>query len=70
MDKAVKPFLRGMGAKEDFIAEQFVPDDRYKAKQMQMVQMLVASGMDPKEAAGMFAVPLDPLPPKEEAGPN
>ena len=31
------PDRRGMGAQSDFIAEQFVPNEQYKAQQMAMV---------------------------------
>ena len=59
--KKVEPFLRGMGAKEDFIAEQFVPSEEYKAQQMAMVRKLMASGMDADQVASMFLVPFDLL---------
>jgi len=48
-----------MGGKEDFIAEQFVPSELYKSRQIEMVHRLIASGLDPEEVAGMFSVPLD-----------
>jgi len=38
-----------MGAQSDFISEQFVPDERYKARQRAMAQMLRAAGLDPSE---------------------
>jgi hypothetical protein len=53
------PYSRGMGGKDDFIAEQFIPDESYKAQQLAMVQKLIASGLNRDEVAGMFAVPFD-----------
>jgi hypothetical protein len=53
------PYSRGMGGKDDFIAEQFVPDETYKAQQRSMVQKLIASGLSRHEVAEMFAVPFD-----------
>ncbi len=50
-----------MGAQSDFIAEQFVPSEQYKAQQMEMVQKLLASGVSPEKIATMFAVPFDLL---------
>jgi hypothetical protein len=57
----VDPFRRGMGAKDDLIAEQFVPTDDYKARQMEMVQRLKAAGLSPEELTSMFLVPYDLL---------
>jgi len=59
--KKVDPFRRGMGAKDDLIAEQFVPTEDYKARQMEMVQRLMAAGLNPEEIASMFLVPYDLL---------
>jgi hypothetical protein len=63
------PDRRGMGAQSDFIAEQFVPSEQYKAQQAAMVQKLIAAGLNPEQLASMFFVPVD-LPsgekPKEE----
>jgi hypothetical protein len=63
------PDRRGMGAQSDFIAEQFVPTEAYKAQQMAMVQKLLASGVDPQQIAKMFSIPFDLLsrghPPKD-----
>ena len=53
------PYSRGMGGKDDFIAEQFVPDEVYKLQQRAMVQKLIASGLNRDEVAAMFAVPFD-----------
>ena len=55
------PDRRGMGAQSDFIAEQFVPSERYKAQQMAMVQKLIAAGMNPEQVASMFSIPVDLL---------
>jgi len=52
------PYSRGMGGKDDFIAETFVPDEAYKSQQRSMVQKLIAAGLKPDEVAGMFAVPF------------
>jgi hypothetical protein len=59
--KKVVPFLRGMGAKEDFVTEPFVPNVEYKAQQMAMVRSLIAAGFDPEQVASMFLVPFDLL---------
>lgn len=53
------PDRRGMGAQSDFIAEQFVPSEEYKAQQMAMVQKLLASGVNPEQVARMFSIPFD-----------
>ena len=55
------PDRRGMGAQSDFIAEQFVPSQQYKAQQMAMVQKLIAGGLNPGQVASMFLVPFDLL---------
>ena len=55
------PDRRGMGAQSDFIAEQFVPSEHYKAQQMAMVQKLIATGVKPEQVASMFFVPSDLL---------
>jgi hypothetical protein len=62
------PFLRGMGGKDDFIAEQFVLSEDYKAQQMAMVQKLIAAGLDPEQVARRFSVPFDLLPAEERKG--
>ena len=59
--KKVLPFLRGMGAKEDFVTESFAPSEEYKAQQMAMVRSLIAAGFDPEQVATMFLVPFDLL---------
>jgi hypothetical protein len=53
------PDRRGMGAQSDFIAEQFVPSEQYKAQQAAMVQKLITAGLNPEQLAGMFHVPVD-----------
>jgi hypothetical protein len=55
------PDRRGMGAQSDFIAEQFVPSEHYKAQQIAMAQQLIAAGMDPEQVARMFFLPVDLL---------
>ena len=55
------PDRRGMGAQSDFIAQQFVPNEQYKAQQLAMVQKLLASGVDPEQVAKMFSIPFDLL---------
>jgi len=52
------PDRRGMGAQSDFIAEQFVPSEQYKAQQMAMVQRLTAVGVNPEQLEKMFFVPV------------
>jgi hypothetical protein len=53
------PDRRGMGAQSDFIAEQFVPSEQYKAQQMAMVQKLTAAGVNPEQLEKMFFVPME-----------
>jgi len=55
------PDRRGMGAQSDFIAEQFVPGEPYKAEQMARVQYLLAAGVSPEQVAKMLSIPLDLL---------
>jgi hypothetical protein len=55
------PDRRGMGAQSDFIAEQFVPSEQYKAQQMAMVQKLTAAGVNPEQLEKMFFIPVDVL---------
>jgi hypothetical protein len=55
------PDRRGMGAQSDFIAEQFVPSEHYKATQIGMVQKLIAAGLNLEQMASMFLVPVDLL---------
>jgi hypothetical protein len=47
-----------MGAQSDFISEQFVPSEAYKAQQMAMVQKLLAAGVNPEQVTNMFFVPF------------
>jgi len=49
-----------MGAESDFIAEQFVPSEHYKAQQRAMAEKLIAGGLSPEQVANMFFVPVDP----------
>jgi hypothetical protein len=55
------PDRRGMGAQSDFIAEQFVPSEQYKAQQMAMAQKLIEGGMNPEQLETLFLVPVDQL---------
>jgi hypothetical protein len=55
------PDRRGMGAQSDYIAEQFVPSEEYKAQQIAMVQRLTAAGANPEQLEKMFFVPVDVL---------
>ncbi|WP_213805324.1 hypothetical protein [Granulicella sp. dw_53] len=55
------PDRRGMGAQSDFIAEQFIPGEEYKAEQMARVKKLLAAGVSPEEIAQMFSIPFDLL---------
>jgi hypothetical protein len=56
-EDATRPFLRGMGEKDDFVAEQFVPSEEYKAQQKALVQKLLASGFNLEQVAEMFLIP-------------
>jgi hypothetical protein len=60
-ENAAKPFSRGMGGKDDFIAEQFVPSGEYKAQQWALVQKLLASGLSLEQISEMFLMPIDLL---------
>ena len=53
------PDRRGMGAQSDFIGEKFVPSEQYKAQQTEMVQKLVAAGLNPEQLEKLFLVPAD-----------
>jgi hypothetical protein len=55
------PDRRGMGAQSDFIAEQFVPSEEYKAQQTAMVEKLTAAGMNPEQLEKLFFLPVDRL---------
>jgi hypothetical protein len=48
------PDRRGMGAQSDFVVEQFVPSEQYKAQQMAMVQKLSAAGLNAEQIEKMF----------------
>jgi hypothetical protein len=68
--KTADPFGRGMGAKDDFIVEQFVPGEQYKEQQAAMVQKFIAADLTSEQIATMFLVPLDLLPgenPKDQS---
>ncbi len=53
------PDRRGMGAQSDFIGEQFVPSEEYKAQQREMVQKLIAAGVSSEQLEGMFLISAD-----------
>jgi hypothetical protein len=53
------PDRRGMGAQSDYIAEQFVPSEQYKAQQMAMVKRLIAAGLKPEQIENMFSISVD-----------
>jgi hypothetical protein len=55
------PDRRGMGAPSDFLAEQFQPNERYKAQQMEWAQKLIAAGLSPEQVATMLCIPVDLL---------
>ena len=55
------PDRRGMGSQSDFITEQFVPGDQYKAEQIARAQHLLAAGLSPEQVAKMLSIPLDLL---------
>jgi hypothetical protein len=55
------PDRRGMGGQSDFIAEQFIPSEQYKAEQMARVQKLLAAGLSPEKVAKMFSIPFELL---------
>ncbi len=48
-----------MGAQSDFIGETFVPNDRYKAQQLTIIQKLKATGVSASQLETMFLVPFD-----------
>jgi hypothetical protein len=53
------PDQRGLWAESDAIAEQFVPNESYKAQQRAMAQSLLAAGVDPEQIAAMLSVRED-----------
>ena len=55
------PDRRGMGAPSDVIAEQFVPDEEFRAQQMMRARHLLATGMSPEQVAAIFSIPLELL---------
>jgi hypothetical protein len=50
-----------MGAQSDFVVEQFVPSEQYKAQQMVMVQRLSASGLNAEQIEKMFFISAELL---------
>ena len=55
------PDRRGMGAQSDFIAEQFVPSEPYKAEQRARVQALLAAGLSSEQVAKMLSISYEVL---------
>lgn len=55
------PDRRGMGVQSDFIAEQFIPSEQYKAQQMAMVQKLSAAGLNPEQIEKLFFISAELL---------
>jgi hypothetical protein len=53
------PDQRGLWAESDTIAEQFVPNERYRAQQKAMAETLLAAGLSPEQVASMLLVPVD-----------
>jgi hypothetical protein len=51
-----------MGAQSDFISEQFVPGEEYKAQQKAMADSLTAMGLKPEELTSGFRIPVLQLP--------
>ena len=51
---------RYSGAESNFVAEQFVPSEEYKAQQAGMTRTLVAAGLNSEQIQGMFLLPVDP----------
>jgi hypothetical protein len=67
--RKIDPRRRGLGGQSDFVAEQFVPNDNYKAQQATRVQKLTAVGLNAEDVARMFFIPFDLISdekPKEE----
>ena len=55
------PDRRGMGAQSDFIAEQFVPSEPYKAELRARVQALLAAGLSSEQVAKMLSISYEVL---------
>jgi len=56
------PDRRGMGAQSDFISEQFVPSEQYKAQQKALADSLAEMGLKPEELTTRFIAPVVQLP--------
>ncbi len=52
------PKRRDMGATTNFIAEQFVPSERYKAQQVDIAREVAAAGLNPEQIASPFFAPV------------
>jgi hypothetical protein len=51
---------RSSGAESNFVAEQFVPSEEYRAQQAEMAQTLAAAGLNSEQIKSMFLLPVDP----------
>ncbi|MGC1873017.1 MAG: hypothetical protein WA700_18825 [Acidobacteriaceae bacterium] len=47
------------GAESNFVAEKFVPSEKYKAQQAGMAEALMSAGLDREQMKAMFLLPLD-----------
>jgi len=47
------------GGESNFVAEQFVPSEKYKAQQAGMAEALVSAGLNREQMKAMFLLPLD-----------
>jgi hypothetical protein len=50
---------RSSGPESNFVAEQFVPSDEYRAQQAGMAQKLAAAGLNSEQIQSMFLLPID-----------
>lgn len=51
---------RDRGAESNFVAEQFVPSEAYRAQQAGMARTLMAAGLNSEQIESMFLLPVDP----------
>jgi uncharacterized membrane protein len=49
------------GAESNFVAEQFVPSEKYKTQQSGMAEALVSAGLNREQMKAMFLLPPDAL---------
>ncbi|MHB1936387.1 MAG: hypothetical protein ACYCOR_07350 [Acidobacteriaceae bacterium] len=50
---------RDRGAESNFVAEQFVPSEEYRAQQAGMAQTLMAAGLNSEQIENMLMVPIE-----------